>query len=806
MPPPHGPYGKINVRCKFYDDDGRPVGKGCLKSDCRFVHPSDPGWRDAPKTHTPLRPGGSFRGRGRGGGDPAQRDGGWSQRGRASGGGGRGGWAQDASGSNAGQSSASSGWGSSSFGGSGWSANDDSSKAHGSATKSGGWDAPPAAPVASASAAPVWGPPDDTWGAPVSSTSASNDLNWGDWGDPTAGQQPSTAATDTDKKAAESEQSSKAKDAPTVPTPTWSMDTPRSPHPSPQVERPNPVVAPSTDPRKRASGALGGRVARPSASTTVTAAPATASASENASAIALAKDVQEEEMRMLSWGVPAPTAEAGPSGSGTSSKPNPFAFPSYTRAEKMDVVQEPLSTDAVREINMAEGVGEASMAGSNAPSRATSPVHQVAPVPVVDKSSAMFHQWENYVRNLAKAVALKIDLYSLEETRQKQRSLQHTPQYLSASMVAVHAQIEKTRAEHDAKLRRTQKKFDELMERLARFPTSGPSTVLEPGTSPELESVRSYVAQTNAWLDTVKLAVQQYEESARAEAEARREAEQRAKAEAEERAAAAEEARKRVAAVTTRADDLDEKMTDLEFEFDELRVVPLDVDKVVSKLLVQVAEELNLTVHLPPRSQRQPEEGELPPTPPPPVKTEKELAEECERLERGLVECRALLDGLLKQVEDQKARNVPKDLVYHQLAVDNTKMELRLQEVSRKQQDDLKIVESNGAELAQLRVLLQQVKDREPPPQPPAPSPEEIFEQILPIIRPELRKSMLEAVDGLRRGVDEALRKQEEDVCAQVFTACQPAIRVIKAMKNISDRQPDLLMPPPPPPAHSVQH
>ncbi|OSD08646.1 hypothetical protein PYCCODRAFT_41598 [Trametes coccinea BRFM310] len=92
-------------RCKFYDDDGRPVGRGCLKgSECRFVHPGDPRWDNAPKPKTSFGPrgGGPSRGGGRGGGDPPQRDGGWSQRASTSGGGGAGGsWAQDASSSNA---------------------------------------------------------------------------------------------------------------------------------------------------------------------------------------------------------------------------------------------------------------------------------------------------------------------------------------------------------------------------------------------------------------------------------------------------------------------------------------------------------------------------------------------------------------------------------------------------------------------------------------------------------------------------------------------------------------------------------
>ncbi|CDO72914.1 hypothetical protein BN946_scf185002.g99 [Trametes cinnabarina] len=708
--------------------------------------------------------------------------------------------------SSAGPSTSSSGWGSGSFGGNAWSASSDHANTGRSATDSRGRDDPPDAP--SASFGPAWGPPSNDWAASASSHDPG-------WGDPTTGQPIAPAIND--KATAEADvwgdSVSKAKEPPAVPTPQWNISTPRSPQQSPQRERTGTTstTTRATDTVRRAGASLVNRVARPLATAT-TSTTTTTTASEDASAIALANDMRKEEMRMLSYGVPAPTAVAGPSGTsgGTPSKPNPFAFPSYTPAEKMlDVVQEPLSTGAVREINMAEGGGEASVLGSSGASRANSPVPQPLPVPTVEKPSTVFSQWENYVRTLAKAVALKIDLYTLEEARQKQRALQRSSQYQSASLVAVHAQIEKIRGEHDLKLRRTQKKFDELMERLVRFPTSGPSTVVDPGVPPEVEEIRNYVAGINEWLEKIRPTVQEQEEKARVAAQEKREEEETMQAEAEARAAAVEEARSQVAALTTRVDDLDEKMTDLESQFEDLRVAPLDVDNVISRLLGQVAEELGITIRMPKEpslsAQSQPEEGEVPVEPPPPPKSEKELAEECERLERQLAECTTLLERLLEQVHDQKARNVPKDLVYHQLAADHAAMELRLQELRQRQQDDSVVIDSNRAEIANVWALLQQATDREPPPQPPLASADDVYKQVLPILRPELRRSMVEAMNELRRGVDEALSKQEEDLCAQLFAACQPAIRLIQAMKNISDRQPEMLMPPPPPPAQSVQ-
>ena len=96
---------------------------------------------------------------------------------------------------------------------------------------------------------------------------------------------------------------------------------------------------------------------------------------------------------MLSWGVAAPTSIAGPSG-GTS-KPNPFAFPEYKPAERMDVARE-VSEGPVRELNMMEA-GDDSKVNSSATSRANSPVSPLASMPG-ERPDGAITQWEQYVR------------------------------------------------------------------------------------------------------------------------------------------------------------------------------------------------------------------------------------------------------------------------------------------------------------------------------------------------------------------------------------------------------------------------
>ncbi|KAI0332131.1 hypothetical protein GY45DRAFT_528899 [Cubamyces sp. BRFM 1775] len=829
------------LRCRNYDDNGAPIGRGCMRAECKFVHPSEPAWDRAPrpKMKQPYQNRDS-RPRGNDGGWN-QRQGGWRDSGDrgygGGGGGGGGGWDEPSSsagpskapsGSRGRQASGSStaGWGNDSFAGSGWGAADDTTNtgSNNAAASSSGWGATPSTPSTSTPAAPAasdWGAPaaaSGEWGAPTQSGS----VEWGAppaapvppspgaWGVPndTGGQK----SPDQEKKSAEDfiwgDASKGGGSSAGGPTPQWNTGTPLSPQKSPQRER-----VQSIDPRRRPSTTIA-----TGASGSKSAASAMASPSDDAAASALAKDMRREEVRMLSWGVSAPTSIAGPSG-GTS-RPNPFAFPEYKPAERMDVVQE-APAGPVRELNMMEA-GEESKVNSSATSRVGSPAPPSMP-------SSATTQWEQYIRALSKAVMLKVELYAMEETRQKLRSWHRSPAYQSASMVNVHTQIEKVRAEHDKKQRQQQKRFDELMERLAKFPVNGPEPAADTAVTPEVQAVMEYVSGVSTWLDSVKPTVETRRKEAEAAIEAKREAEEKARAEAEAREAALEAARAQVESVATQVDDVEEKMADLEHHFDDLRVAPMDLHNVFTRVLAEVAQTLGISVQAIDSSDPASEEGSTPAVAP---KTLGQLTEEYEKVKQQVLECAELLERVTQRIEDLKTRNVAKDLVYHQLEIDHGQMQLRFEEVrvvlmhslndgqsmcvlmaprgrrqlSRQRKEDIARIEANRVELERLHGLLAQHKDQELPPPPPAEETDILMAHIMPSFRPALRGELNDALSQMRQGVDEAIRVQEEALCEQVYTTLLPVMRLIQSVTSLTDRQPEILMPPPPPPVQSVQH
>ncbi len=77
---------------------------------------------------------------------------------------------------------------------------------------------------------------------------------------------------------------------------------------------------------------------------------------------------------------------------------------------------------------------------------------------------------------------------------------------------------------------------------------------------------------------------------------------------------------------------------------------------------------------------------------------------------------------------------------------------------------------------------------------------------VIPLLRPELRGALHDGLGAVRRGVDEALARQQEDICMQVYTAFQPVMRLIQQVQTLTNHQPGMFMPPPPPPVQSVQH
>ncbi|KAI0362359.1 hypothetical protein OH77DRAFT_1416607 [Trametes cingulata] len=703
-------------------------------------------------------------------------------------------------------SSAASGWGTSNtFGGSAWDTGRDSNNAaqassSAAAQTSSSWDTPATTSSSTAGLSSDWGAlPASDWGTPAGTDWGkppdTSSLTWGAAQPqpplPPAGQQ-SPVREARAAETASSSAPSRNMDPPPSATPQGGFATPRtprSPQRSPQRDR-----APPADPRRRPTLTTTTSSGRPAA-----AGVAAPSPSDEAVQIAVSRESRTEEMRTLSSGVPVPVSLAGPSGA-SSSKSNPFSFPQYTPAEKMDVVSE-LPGDALREVNMAE-VEDSSRVGSRAASRAASP----APTPVEERPNTTLGAWKRYIRILIKAVSLSHDLNRLNELRERQRAMQRSAQYRSASMTVAHAQIDKVRSENDSKLRRAQKKLEECLDKLSAFPVDGPSSSLEAGSSPEVENVRQWVAEIQTWMDSIRPTVEQQRDTARAIAKAKEEADAAARAEAEAKAKALEEAQSRVAGVQATVDDLEEKMADLEHHFEELRFSGPEIGEQLSAMLKTVEQRLGISLQPPEAresSQGTVEEGEVQLPPP---KTRAELAKECTELERQLAECNERLARVLQQMEAEKARNLTKDLAYHQLAADQAEMQIKLNELVSQQRDVSKTIQDNRNELEALHQKLQEHKQREPPPLPPAVTFDELTAHILPILRPELRNALHEGLGAVRRGVDEALSKQQQDICEQVFVALQPVFRLISSVKNMSDRQPEILMPPPPPPMQSVQH
>ncbi|KAI0349100.1 hypothetical protein OH77DRAFT_1525918 [Trametes cingulata] len=492
--------------------------------------------------------------------------------------------------------------------------------------------------------------------------------------------------------------------------------TPRSPQRSPQRDR-----APPADPRRRPTLTTTTSSGRPAA--VGVAAP---SPSDEAVQIAVSR-----ESRTLSSGVPVPVSLAGPRGA-SSSKRNPFSFPQYTSAEKMDVVSE-LPGDSSREVNMAE-VEDSSRVGSRAASRAASP----APTPHSHRRATQYdtRRVEALYSHPPKAVSLSHNLNRLNELRERQRAMQRSAQYRSASMTVVHAQIDKVRSENDSKLRRAQKKFED----------------------PEVENMRQWVVEIQTWMDSVRPTVEQQRDTTRdreGEGGSGRRCTRRGGGEGEGAGGGSVEQR------------------------------------------------LGISLH-PPKahesSQGTVEEGEVHPSPP---KTLAELAKECTELERQLAECNKRLARVLQQMAAEKARNLTKDL---ELAADQAQMQIKLNELVSQQRDMSKTIQDHRQELKALHQKLQEHKQREPPPLPPAVTFDELTAHILPILRPELRNALHEGLGAVRRGVDEALSKQQQDICEQVFMALQLVFRLISSVKNMSDHQPEILKLPPPPPMQSVQH
>ncbi|KAI0819498.1 hypothetical protein BC628DRAFT_1332619 [Trametes gibbosa] len=619
--------------------------------------------------------------------------------------------------------------------------------------------------------ASAWGEPTADWDAPMAPTPAGIRVppTAGSWGGSTAEQK----SPDQEKKTAEETiwpSSSKAKNVEATPTPQWAIGTPRTPH------------SPNQSPAQRMQTADPRR--RPQVSTTASKAAGSAmSPPGEVTPSATSREMRKPEIRLLSNGVPAFVSTAGPSGS-SSSKSNPFSFPTYTPAEKMEIVQEPAAHDVGREVDMTETLDTpVSPTVSNLPTTA-------------------LEQWKSYTRILTKAVALSLDLAALRELSERQRALQHSAQFKEGSarsMAAANARLTRVRADTDAKLGRTKRRFDACINNLMCLPVTGPPAVGDPPRSQEIAEVDEWAGGLRAWMGGVSPVVQQHLETERARARAREEAETAARAKAVAEAARREEARERVAAVTSRTGRLEEGLTDLELQMEELQIAHINTEEIVVRVL---EDRLGVSLAAPELSQRSIEEGEVPPPPP---MTRAELAERCTDLDRQLKECVQRIAETQRHIEEEISKNTAKKIAYHELASEQARMELRLRDLLDKKEASSPSVQAIYEEIQALRAELEAYKEREPPPPPPVITFDQVAAHIVPILRPELYGALEDAVGAVRRGVDEALTKQQEDICLQVWQAFQPVLRLIRKVSQIQDRDPGLFMPPPPPPVQFLQ-
>ena len=406
---------------------------------------------------------------------------------------------------------------------------------------------------------------------------------------------------------------------------------------------------------------------------------------------------------MSSFGVPVPAAFAGPSGA-SSSKPNPFAFPTYTPAETMQVQE---SEEGVIEEEPMDIEDEANEIDASAAQERSIPQSVKAQWKDFTQSVSPYNSSSTPITNpavystLSKAVSLQLQLRVQEETREKQRKLQYSKAYQSGSMRDVHQRLEKLRAVTESTIVEKRKQLDGCLDRLARYPLEGlPAPSPDDGArESEFQLVRDYVSQINGWLDQIRPMVQQHQEAFR-QAEERREREEEATRRAsEERRRAEEEAealaraqldkakwapinseRVLMAEIRALAENLEEHVTDLEYGVEELR----NGGPAVEAVVLQKLEARGYKPPVPPsvRAQSSIEDGEVVQERSPPPRSVEELKKDVVEFKERLEKATGSVDENMKELDARKKRVLAQKRDYHELARDNATLSLKVDEAS----------------------------------------------------------------------------------------------------------------------------
>ncbi|KAI0748340.1 hypothetical protein C8Q80DRAFT_1270761 [Daedaleopsis nitida] len=822
------------VRCRFYDPDtGAPLNGGCRKREqCDFVHPSDqPQWDNAPNPRTPYNPA-MHRGRVQADGHRdrkvSQGDSGWPGRSNTGGWGGASPTRAAPSRSNAmppptaprrhSESASSSGWGKGSIGGSAWRTDDDGANEREATTSSSTWNS-------STAVNGTWGEPiatTDSWGTPTGGGWGSS-LAADSWGEPTGGGWNDTGTSNSTA-------------GPSNPPPSASTIAPARVMPpspaqqSPAQEKPEDFIWPTSKGKEK--GSDGGRTPqfgtntpqygftprtprspnrspernparRPSGATSATHSPT--------DYLSTAKELRKDAdaHRLSSWGVSISIAHAGPEqASASTTKRNPFAFPVYTPAEKVDVLQPAEEEGAVQYADTE--TGELAY-----PTRPVSEVHR-------DLTS----KWNDYVHTLSQAIFHSIRLSKLDDDRQKQGDLHsRTKLYHSASLEAVHAKLTQLEKETDAEISKVKRLQDQTIDNLARYPLEGLQAPSDKDPrAEELRSVHEYMDGIKSWKNTIQPLIDQAREIISKAEDVRRRTEENKRIEDEQKTAAAEaearaekkaheakqpiaSTRKAMTDIDAKMVDLEERITNMEFEFDDLRKDAPAIKEAVDQRLIELGyrkaiEPVQLLRMLV-------EDGEMPFEPPKPPKTNEELTDECDRLEAELTRLNEAVVLGLKQMEELRTRNTTRSRSHYEVRLDSERLCEQFSELSKAHEEHKKLAEQQDREIAQIRAMLERYEAERPSPPPPPPTLDEIKARVAAAVLPEVRGALQDGVAKIMRGIDRVWERQQAEYCEKLFPTIEASLRITQTMTQYMDRHTDTSTMPALlalPSAQSVQH
>ena len=272
--------------------------------------------------------------------------------------------------------------------------------------------------------------------------------------------------------------------------------------------------------------------------------------------------------------------------------------------------------------------------------------------------------------------------------------------YASASQVAAHRTLAAMDDEASAEHQLARAKYDAAIRRLMRYPLDGlPAPSDNDPRLKDAESVGGHIEDIRSWMEKMTFSVAELEETVRHAEDAQRRLEEDSRRIEDEQKHAAAQAEVKLAKQHTEEKnppdltgkaikieemivELDERVTDLEYAFADMReATPTPGDVVFQRLV-----ELGFCKPTPAQAAQLErrgslEEGEMPFVPPAPPKSNEELTEVCETLGKRLEQCNTVIETSQQQVNELLGRTSTREKDYNYLAADNASLLLAIKAV-----------------------------------------------------------------------------------------------------------------------------